>query len=366
MSGIFISYRRQDSAAYAGRLYDVLLNRYGRNVFLDLETLAPGTDWAAQRFEAIKSCDAVLVIIGDEWLSATDANGERRLHARDDFVRSEIATALRLGKPLVPVLVGGASMPPPSELPPNVVDLSKYQACVLRQETWSRDVEQLFKAFDPLMAKEGSSLPLIRRARELEPTRGGTFLSRLTQAFDLLVGRRSNQVASPERSPLELQETAVLQSSKEVRAFNPKAHVAEDRKHEIFVSYSTEDLSVAENIVSSLEAGGRRCWIAHRDIPPGVPSWAEPIVNAISHSRLLIVLLTQHSVSSIEVLREVTLAADEKIPLLPVSLDASPLSPALRYFFVAGQRLDLTRYSPGDQIQKIAPAVDRQLGTSRL
>jgi len=61
-------------------------------------------------------------------------------------------------------------------------------------------------------------------------------------------------------------------------------------------------------------ARGHFCWIASRDIPPGVPSWAEPIVTAIASSRLVLVLLTKNSIPSVDVMREVTLAADEKIP----------------------------------------------------
>ena len=114
-------------------------------------------------------------------------------------------------------------------------------------------------------------------------------------------------------------------------------------------------------MVRALELQGRSCWFAYRDIPPGVPSWAEPIVTAIAGSRLVLVLLTAHSIPSMEVMREVTLAADEKIPLLPVSLDGTPLSPGLRYFFVAGQRLELGRLTPAEQVQSILPAVVRQL-----
>jgi len=61
-------------------------------------------------------------------------------------------------------------------------------------------------------------------------------------------------------------------------------------------------------------ARGHFCWIGSRDIPPGVPSWAEPIVTAIASSRLVLVLLTKNSIPSVDVMREVTLAADEKIP----------------------------------------------------
>ena len=87
-------------------------------------------------------------------------------------------------------------------------------------------------------------------------------------------------------------------------------------------------------------------------------------MTAIASSRLVLVLLTEHSIPSVEVLREVTLAADEKIPLLPVSLDATPLAPGLRYFFVAGQRLDLSAAASGERVRRILPVVDRQFAPS--
>lgn len=101
--------------------------------------------------------------------------------------------------------------------------------------------------------------------------------------------------------------------------------------------------------------------MAPRDIPPGVPSWAEPIVTAIASSKLMLVLLTEHSIPSLEVLREVTLGADEKVPLLGVSLDATKLSPGLRYYFVAGQRLDVAQFDIHEQVRSILPAVEQQL-----
>jgi len=78
------------------------------------------------------------------------------------------------------------------------------------------------------------------------------------------------------------------------------------RPHEIFVSYSTKDGALVDKIVRALEIRGRIGWIAPRDIPPGSPSWAEPIVTAIAGSRLVLVLLTEKSMPSLDVMREVT------------------------------------------------------------
>ena len=86
---IFLSYRRDDTGGRAGRLFDVLVARFGaRNVFQDVTTVAPGRDFAAQVDAAVTDSDAVLVVIGPSWLGITDQGG-RRIDHPDDFVRRE-------------------------------------------------------------------------------------------------------------------------------------------------------------------------------------------------------------------------------------------------------------------------------------
>lgn len=373
MSGLFISYRRQDAAAYAGRFRSDLARRYGEErVFLDVADLAPGTDWTTRLHQAVASCDWMLVVIGPQWLSATDPGGRRRIDDPEDFIRSEIAAALRLGKRAVPVLVGGASMPSMSELPSDVSDMVDFQAVELRDESWDYDLSQLFRVLDPLMGVDRTApsvampSPAARAPQERAPARAVLpFMVRLAQAFDVLLGRGAREAAAPGPTPAPPATPSPTPPNRAVStASSQTAQPLTPPRHDVFVSYSTEDCAFVDEMVRALELLGRRCWIAHRDIPPGVPSWAEPIVTAIASSRLVLVLLTAHSIPSVEVMREVTLAADEKIPLLPVSLDATPLSPGLRYFFVAGQRLDLARSTPAEQVRSILPAVDRQLPAS--
>jgi hypothetical protein len=79
MHGIFISYRREDGAGCAGRLYDRLAAHFGDDcVFMDVEGIEPGADLFEANERAVGSCDALIVIIGNEWL-ATDSAGHRRL-----------------------------------------------------------------------------------------------------------------------------------------------------------------------------------------------------------------------------------------------------------------------------------------------
>jgi hypothetical protein len=94
MSGqIFISYRRDDSATFAGRLYDRLLVRLPRShIFLDVD-LDPGIDFVEEIQRSVGSCDVLIAVIGRRWLLSSDEEGKRRLDKAEDFVRVEIATA---------------------------------------------------------------------------------------------------------------------------------------------------------------------------------------------------------------------------------------------------------------------------------
>jgi hypothetical protein len=94
-SAFFISYRREDSAGYAGRLFDRLVARLGRDhVFRDVEDIAPGDDFADSIRRRLIICDVLLVIIGPRWLTATDQKGRKRLEDSKDLVRTEIELGL--------------------------------------------------------------------------------------------------------------------------------------------------------------------------------------------------------------------------------------------------------------------------------
>jgi hypothetical protein len=119
---IFINYRRSDSPDAAGRLYDRLEQEFGAGrLFMDVDTIPPGADFAAVLENVVASCDVFLAIIGPAWLDTPEPGSGRRLDNPNDFVRIEIASALRLGKHVIPVLVNGAGMPPADSLPEPVV-----------------------------------------------------------------------------------------------------------------------------------------------------------------------------------------------------------------------------------------------------
>lgn len=114
MAKVFISYRREDSIAYAGRVCDRLQAHFGKGqVFMDIDTLEPGEDFVEVLERTVSACDVLIAIIGRQWLSAKDEDGKSRLDNPEDFVRLEITAALNRGIRVIPALVGGGSMPSP-------------------------------------------------------------------------------------------------------------------------------------------------------------------------------------------------------------------------------------------------------------
>ena len=158
MSAIFLSYRRDDSSGYAGRLFDNLAERFGRErVFMDIETLEPGMDFVAGIDRAIESCGAVIAMIGPNWIKARDDEGRPRLDNPHDFIRLEITSALTRGVRVIPVLVHKASMPPEQELPEPLRPLCRLQAFEISDNRWEFDVRRLADVLEPLIAEPEES-----------------------------------------------------------------------------------------------------------------------------------------------------------------------------------------------------------------
>jgi TIR domain len=144
MSGIFISYRRDDSEGQAGRLFEGLKARFGQDrVFIDVAGIEPGRDFRRIIDEHVSSCDVLLALIGKNWLHAADKDRRRRLDSPEDFVRLEIAAALRRDISVIPVLVQGAAMPSKEELPPDLQALAWRNAAELRHTRWDADFAEL-------------------------------------------------------------------------------------------------------------------------------------------------------------------------------------------------------------------------------
>lgn len=141
---IFINYRRDDSIGMAGRLHDRLAQTFARDsLFMDVDNIPAGRDFADYLNSQVAACDTMLTVIGPNWLTVKDENGQRRLDNSEDFVVIEIAAALARNIPVVPVLVDGARMPKASELPDSLKPLVRRQAVEMRHAHFGKDAEAL-------------------------------------------------------------------------------------------------------------------------------------------------------------------------------------------------------------------------------
>jgi hypothetical protein len=149
--GIFISYRREQTAAHAGRIYDRLCDAFGeRAVFMDVDSIGLGLDFARILDEAVSSCNVMLALIGPGWAEIADQQG-RRLDDPTDYVRQELQAALRREIPVVPVLVHGAALPRPEELPEVLRPLLRRQAFPMPDETFRSQAQVLVERLRPLL-----------------------------------------------------------------------------------------------------------------------------------------------------------------------------------------------------------------------
>lgn len=147
MTKIFISYRRDDSAGYTGRLYDYILQHFEESkVFRDVDTIKPGEDFVVAIEKVVGACDALIAVIGPKWLDIRDQNGNRRLNNPEDYVRLEIATALKRNIIVVPVLIERASMPNKNDLPEDLSNLTRRNAVELSNECFSYDIDRIIQA----------------------------------------------------------------------------------------------------------------------------------------------------------------------------------------------------------------------------
>lgn len=146
MVHIFISYRRADSQAVVGRIYDYLENEFGdEKVFKDVDDIPPGSDFRQAINAAVEQCDVLLVVIGSSWLDIRDQHGNPRLENPNDFVRLEIEAGLqRDNVMIIPLLVQQATMPNPDVLPQSLAGLAYLNALKIRDDPdFRRDIGKL-------------------------------------------------------------------------------------------------------------------------------------------------------------------------------------------------------------------------------
>ncbi|MFY9610836.1 MAG: toll/interleukin-1 receptor domain-containing protein [Blastocatellia bacterium] len=167
MPGIFISYRRVDTLAWAGHLFADLGKAFDASqVFMDINGGIPrGANFEQVLTAALAGCDSLLVLIGPQWNSCKRSDGVRRLDASTDWVRNEIAAALRRNIPVIPVLFGGAGLPSETDLPQDLHGLRKSQEAEITDKRWEYDVGELIKDL--------VKLPLLKQLHDVASANNG-------------------------------------------------------------------------------------------------------------------------------------------------------------------------------------------------
>ncbi len=158
--GVFISYRREDTAAHA-RLLKVELSRYlpDAQIFMDLDSVEPGLDFTEVIAAAASSCRVLVALIGRQWLTLMDEEGARRLDNPDDYVRFEIRTALEGGVRVIPVLVDDATAPRKQQLPPDLQRLARLNAFEMTHGHYEHDAERLARIIEKVLGPAAARVP---------------------------------------------------------------------------------------------------------------------------------------------------------------------------------------------------------------
>jgi hypothetical protein len=165
VTAIVISYRREDSQATTGRIFDRLEGHYGQgHVFMDIDNIPYGIDFRDHLQEMLDRCDILLVVVGPRWFGRNE-DGQPRLLEEEDWVRIEVATALQKKIPVIPLLVEGARMPKRAELPEDLHGFAFRQAAVLDVGVDFRvHMERLTKSMDRILTNR--KLPVSQAVHE--------------------------------------------------------------------------------------------------------------------------------------------------------------------------------------------------------
>jgi hypothetical protein len=154
--GIFLSYRREDAAPYARLLQYFFSDRIPDvHVFMDLDSIEAGVDFAEAIREAIDSCAVLVALIGQKWATLADEEGHRRIDNPDDFVRFEVQAALERGVRVIPVLVDGAKPLRQQQLPSELQKLARLNALELSYSRYQYDADRLLDLIRRVLAPVG-------------------------------------------------------------------------------------------------------------------------------------------------------------------------------------------------------------------
>lgn len=165
MPRVSISYRRSDSEAITGRIFDRLIGHYGRkSVFRDVDNVPVGVDFRSHIQDVLQKSDILLAIVGPNWRGPRP-NGPARIDEDSDQVRIELETALKKGIPVIPVLVGRSEIPAPSELPDSLKPFSYRNAVrVDTGQDFDHHLDRLIRETDSILKGKGKGLSRLAAA----------------------------------------------------------------------------------------------------------------------------------------------------------------------------------------------------------
>ena len=221
----------------------------GKQVFLDMEDIAAGSDFPIIINEAVRNCELLLALIGPNWIELRDENGQRRIENLTDFVRLEISAALERKIPIIPVLLENAKMPKADELSNELKQLSTLEGITLTYDGWDDDIARLFAAIERITVE-----PKVARlySAALVNLDRGHWQEALTE-FEAITSIQSHYLDVPERiKPLR-------ELTKDLSRLGPKANRWHDLASRyplmlmVIVSLLPNALAAAFNYLFNLE-----------------------------------------------------------------------------------------------------------------
>jgi hypothetical protein len=236
-SGIFVSYRRDDSSGHAGRLFDRLVHHFGKDrIFMDIDNIEPGEDFVTVIENAVGSCEILIAVIGRHWISSTAES--RWLDNPNDFVRLEIGAALNRDIRVIPVLVQKAIMPNSQDLPDELSRLARRNALELSDHRWQFDVDQLIGALERILAAREEARQRTeqeaeeRRRHEEEETRKQEELRRReAELREREAEEKANRLAAEtERIKREVQSAFVAERARQQQVSYQKARADNEQQ----------------------------------------------------------------------------------------------------------------------------------------
>ena len=288
MPKIIISYRRSDSDAIAGRIRDKLAAHYGnRSIFMDIDNIPFGADFREHIQNAIVQNDLLLAIIGPKWSGATKGS-RSRLQEEMDLVRIEVETAMKAGIPVIPVLVNGAKMPKPEELPESLKDFSfKNAADVDTGRDFHQHMDRLVRSINKML-NTGANAWLMKLRHARTPVTmgalallllGGVLAGIAMVGWDRIAGRPAPDRPTPSRPAPTANAGETIVDFSQIKIISAQPVAARPYLHQYGIS-----------VVKLVPEDSEIVLVSNRGLYGGaavVPTFSENILTQISTGNVL-------------------------------------------------------------------------------